>query len=482
MGSLAVRAAPFPPHRPERPVAEPEDVLRKAGVMTDTDTKTATTTRSASGSAISPPPPRQKYSRRLTIAVGLILAVLIVAAFLFMIIQTPLDNPKPTSLGFSLNSFFVWIGNLNPLVQIPVVLVIFGIVVALILVLIEYAPRAGRGYFVLRVVACFVIPFIAFMMLRPVQGAVLYIIAIALLAGALLFWADYRAREGAGYLFQLIIFLAPASILLLVGLVYPTIATFVQSFFDKTGKQFVGLDNYVWTFTQPEGLWSVINTIIWAVFAPTIATIIGLAYAVFIDRARGEKILKVFVFMPVAISFVGAGIIWKFVYDYRQGDQIGILNATIVAFGGQPVSWLDATPFVNTFCLLAVFVWSQTGFAMVFLSAAIKGVPAEQIEAASLDGANAWERFRNVTVPGIRSSLIVVLTTITIASLKVYDIVANMTGGRSNSSVLGFEMVNQQQRFQSFGHSSALAVVLFLFMVPLIVYNVRNLRKQREIR
>ncbi|MFC4139698.1 MULTISPECIES: carbohydrate ABC transporter permease [unclassified Microbacterium] len=446
-----------------------------------TDTRTLTTSEET---AAAPhfAPKQGKYSARVTGVVALIIGVLIVALFLFMVTRTPLEEPKPTSLGFSLNSFFIWIGGLSPLVQIPVVIAVFGVVVALILVLIEYAPRPGTGYTILRVAACFVIPLIAFMMMRPYQGAVLYVVAIALLAGALLFFADYRARAGAGYLFQLIIFLAPAAILLLVGLVYPTIATFVQSFFDKTGKEFVGLDNYVWTFTQPEGFWSVINTLIWALLAPTISTLIGLAYAVFIDRAHGEKILKVLVFMPVAISFVGAGIIWKFVYDYRQGDQIGILNAIITWFGGQPIGWLDATPFINTFCLLAVFIWSQTGFAMVFLSAAIKGVPAEQIEAAELDGANAWERFRNVTLPGIRSSMIVVLTTITIASLKVYDIVANMTGGRSNSSVLGFEMVNQQQRFQSYGHSSALAVVLFLFMVPLIVYNVRNLRKQREVR
>jgi alpha-glucoside transport system permease protein len=188
------------------------------------------------------------------------------------------------------------------------------------------------------------------------------------------------------------------------------------------------------------------------------------------------------VFMPVAISFVGAGIIFKFVYDYRQGQQIGLLNAVITAFGGQPVGWLDAQPFINTLCLLAVFIWTQTGFAMVFLSAAIKAVPTEQNEAASLDGANSWQLFRNVTVPGIRSSLIVVLTTITIASLKVYDIVAVLTGGRSNSTVVAFEMVNQQQRFQSYGHSAALALVLFLFVMPLIIYNVRQMRKQKEIR
>ena len=186
--------------------------------------------------------------------------------------------------------------------------------------------------------------------------------------------------------------------------------------------------------------------------------------------------------MPMAISFVGAGIIWKFIYDFRQGTQIGLLNAIITLFGGDPISWLDTTPLVNTICLLIVFIWTQTGFAMVVLSAAIKAVPTEQLEAAQLDGTNAWQRFWNVTVPGIRSSIIVVLTTLTVAALKVYDIVAVMTGGRANSTVLGFEMVNQQQRFQSFGHSSALAVVLFLIVLPLIIYNARQLRAQREVR
>jgi alpha-glucoside transport system permease protein len=210
--------------------------------------------------------------------------------------------------------------------------------------------------------------------------------------------------------------------------------------------------------------------------------VIGLAYAVFVDKARGEKFLKVLIFMPFAISFVGAGIIWKFVYDFRQGEQIGLLNAIVTFFGGEPVSWLDAQPLINTFLLLAVFIWAQTGFAMVILSSAIKAVPAEQLEAAELDGTSAWQRFTNVTVPGIRSSLIVVLTTITIGALKVYDIVAVMTGGRANTTVLGFEMVNQQQRFQSYGHSAALAVVLFLFVLPLIIYNANQIRKQREIR
>ena len=139
-------------------------------------------------------------------------------------------------------------------------------------------------------------------------------------------------------------------------------------------------------------------------------------------------------------------------------------------------------PLINTFFLLVVFIWSQTGLAMVILSAAVKAVPIEQMEAAELDGTSAWQRFCNVTVPGIRSSIVVVLTTIAIGALKIYDVVAVMTGGRNNSTVLAFEMVNQQQRFQSYGHSAALAVVLFLFVVPLIVFNVIQIRKQREIR
>jgi alpha-glucoside transport system permease protein len=422
-------------------------------------------------------PPSQRTTR-LVVTIGLI----VIAALIVFLLLTPQpEDPRPVSLGFSLNSFFQWIGNLHPLLQIPVVLLVFGVIVAILLVLIEFAPRAGRGYFWLRLISCFAVPFLAFMMLRPYQGAVVFVIPIALIAGGLLFWADYRARQGAGYLFQLTLFMAPAAILVLVGLVYPSIATVIQSFYDKTGENFVGMENYVWAFTNPQGFWSIVNTIIWAIFAPVFATILGLGYAAFMERARGDRILKVLMLVPFAFAGVSMSIIWKFVYDYRQGEQIGLLNAIVVAFGGDPVRWLDIWPLVNTFCLLFVFVWAQTGFAMVVLSAAIKAVPVEQLEAAQLDGTTAWQRFMNVTVPGIRTSIVVVLTTITIAALKLYDIVAVMTGGRSNSTVLGFEMVNQQQRFQSFGHSAALAVLIFVLVTPLLIYNVRQLRKQREV-
>lgn len=422
------------------------------------------------------------YSSKVTYGVvggGLLLIIGLIIALL---VSTPNPDARPRTLGFSLNAFFQWLGGMHPIAQIPIVVLIFAAVVGLILLLVEYAPRRGKKYFWIRLIASFAIPFIAFMLLRPYSNAMLYVIAIALIAGALLFFADLRASQGSGYLFQLVMFMAPAAIMLLVGLIYPALSTIVKSFYDKTGDNFVWFENYEWVLTNPEGLWSIVNTLIWALLAPTISTIIGLAYAVFIDKARGEKILKVLVFMPVAISFVGAGIIWKFMYDVRQGEQIGLLNAIVTMFGGDPVSWLDAKPIWNTLFLLIVFIWTQTGFAMVILSAAIKAVPAEQIEAAELDGATAWQRFVNVTVPGIRGSLIVVLTTVTIASLKVYDIVAVMTGGRSDTTVLGFEMVKQQQAFQSYGHSSALAVVLFLFVMPLIIFNARQMTKQREIR
>lgn len=443
------------------------------------------TKTSAEQAQATPPPdstkkkPPSQTTTRIVVTIGFIV---IAALVVFLFLSPPNPDARPTSLGFSFNSFFQWIGDLGPIVQIPIVLLVFGVVVAILLVLIEYAPRKGTGYFWLRLISCFAIPLLAFMMLRPYQNAVIYVIPIALIAGGLLFYADYRAREGAGYLYQLTLFLAPAAILILIGLIYPSIATIIQSFFDKTGENFVGMENYVWAFTNPQGFWSIINTLIWAIFAPIFATIVGLAYAAFMERARGDRILKILVFIPFAIAPVSISLIWKFVYDYRQGEQIGILNAIVVAFGGEPVRWLDVWPLVNTFCLLFAFVWAQTGFAMVVLSAAIKAVPAEQMEAAQLDGTNAWQRFTNVTVPGIRTAIVIVLTTITISALKLYDIVAVMTGGRSNSTVLGFEMVNQQQRFQSYGHAAALAVLIFVFVTPLIIYNVRQLRRQREVR
>ena len=302
----------------------------------------------------------------------------------------------------------------------------------------------------------------------------------AAVVGLLIFFIDKAPKKGRDY-WQLVGFLAPAVLLLAVGLIYPAFRTLALSFLDKGGN--FTLDNFVWMFTQPAAIRTLVNTIIWVALVPTISTILGLAYAVFIDRSRGERVYKALVFMPMAISFVGAGIIWRFVYEYKSAgrEQIGLLNAIAVAFGGDPVQWLQTDP-INTFLLILVMIWIQTGFAMVVLSAAIKGIPTEQIEAAQLDGTNAWQRFRNVTVPGIRGSLVVVLTTISIATLKVFDIVRTMTAGNFNTSVIANEMYTQAFNRGEFGQGSALAVVLFIMVLPIVVYNVRVLRRQRKAR
>jgi alpha-glucoside transport system permease protein len=312
-------------------------------------------------------------------------------------------------------------------------------------------------------------------LLQVVMGLAVF----AAVVGLLVFFIDKAPKKGRDY-WQLAGFLLPAMLFIVIGLIYPAIRTSLLAFQDPNGAW--TLDNFIWTFTQPAAVRSLINTIVWVLLVPTIATAVGLAYAVFIDKSRGEKYYKVVLFMPIAISFVGAGVIWGFVYDYNGvGDQIGLLNAIVVAFGGEPVQWLQTDP-INTILLIVVMIWIQTGFAMVLLSAAIKGVPTEQIEAAQLDGTNAWQRFLNVTVPGIRGALVVVLTTISIATLKVFDIVRTMTAGNFNTSVIANEMYTQAFRASEVGRGSALALILFVLVLPIVIYNVNVLRKQREIR
>lgn len=374
--------------------------------------------------------------------------------------------------------FFGWIGTLPPVLQAVVVVIAFAIVVVVILLLVDVAPRKGAVYTWIRLAMCLVIPFAVMWFF----GSWYWAMGVAVAVGALFFLLDYRSRDGAGYLIQLVAFMAPAILLLLVGLILPSIQTVYASFWNSSGQTFVGLNNYLWIFTQSDGITAVVNTIVWVLIVPVVSTLVGLAYAVFIDRTRGEKIYKILVFMPMAISFVGASIIWRFMYEYRgpEYEQIGLLNQIMVWFGGEPQQWLLNEPWNNLF-LIVVLIWVQTGFAMVVLSASIKGVPAELLEAAELDGANAWQRFWSVTVPAIRPALIVVLTTISIASLKVFDIVRTMTAGNYGTSVLANEMYTQFSKFEA-GRSAALSVILFILVLPIVIYNARQIKKQREIR
>jgi len=211
---------------------------------------------------------------------------------------------------------------------------------------------------------------------------------------------------------------------------------------------------------------------------PIVATLIGLVYAVLIDKARIEAVAKALIFLPMAISLVGASIIWKFVYDYRSTEnvQIGLANQILKSLGFDTYRFLLTEPW-NTFFLIVIMIWVQAGFAMTVLSASIKAIPDDIVEAARLDGVSGFRMFRYITVPSIRPALIVVLTAISITTLKVFDIVRTTTGGNFNTSVLANEFYTQSFRSFNNGLGAALAVLLFILVIPIVVYNIRQMRK-----
>lgn len=306
--------------------------------------------------------------------------------------------------------------------------------------------------------------------------------AFLLVMGLILFVVDRAPRRGREKL-QLGLFIGPAVLLLMIGLVVPALRTVLLSFKDARSENYVGFENFAWAFSEPEILTVLRNTGIWVIVTPFLATAIGLLYAILIDKAKGENLAKALVFTPMAISFVAAGIIWKFVYAVRpsDADQIGLLNQIWVWAGGEPQNWLLNAP-LNTLFLIVVMVWIQAGFAMVVLSAAIKGIPTDIVEAARLDGVNPWQMFWRVTLPSIRPAVIVVYTTITIAVLKVFDVVRTMTGGQFDTSVVANELYTQAFRAGQTGRGSALTVFLFVLVLPIVFYQVRNLRRREQVR
>jgi alpha-glucoside transport system permease protein len=280
------------------------------------------------------------------------------------------------------------------------------------------------------------------------------------------------------------VFLGPAVVLLLVGLVIPAIGTFYLSFKNADGDKFIGWENYSWSFTS-EGIREVLlNTLVWIIVAPVVTTVLGLAMAVLVDRMPRQSFYKSLIFLPMAVSFVGASFIWRFVYEARApGEpQIGLLSQVVIALGWKnPPNWILEHP-LNNFLLMVIMIWVQTGFAMVVLSAAIKAIPDEITEAARMDGAQAGKLFWYVTVPMIRNTLVVVLTTVMITTLKVFDIVRVMTGGNFRTQVLANEMYSQRFTQFNVGRGSTLAVILFAVVLPLVVYNIVQLRKERATR
>lgn len=270
------------------------------------------------------------------------------------------------------------------------------------------------------------------------------------------------------------IFVGPALVLLAAYLVLPAVLTIIASFTSRGG-----LGNWEWALTD-RAMWATYrNNIIWLLVGTAGAVGLGLLIAGLFDRIKRESLAKTLVFMPLAISLVGASVIWRFVYAWKPAgqEQYGLLNAVWTALGQTPVPWIQ-TPPINTYLMVVILIWLQTGFCMVVLSAAIKGVPAEVTEAAKLDGATERQMFLKVIVPMIRGSLVTVTITTAIVVLKVFDIVYTMTGGRFDTDVIANQMFLQKFQYFNDGRSAVLAVILFIAVLPMMLLNIRQMRRQ----
>ncbi len=272
------------------------------------------------------------------------------------------------------------------------------------------------------------------------------------------------------------LFMGPALLALGIYLIYPVFESLRLSLFDRGGSTFAGLENYRWLLQDEEFHQSFKNNMLWLVIVPAASTFLGLIIAALTDRVWWGNIAKSLIFMPMAISFIGASIIWKFIYDYRGegAEQIGLLNAVVQYFGGDAQAWVTV-PFWNNVFLMIILIWIQTGFAMVILSAALRGIPEETIEAAVIDGASGLQIFFKIMIPQIWTTLAVVWTTITILVLKVFDIVLAMTNGQWSTQVLANLMFDWMFRGGGdFGRGAAIAVVIMVLVIPIMVWNIRQ--------
>lgn len=275
------------------------------------------------------------------------------------------------------------------------------------------------------------------------------------------------------------VFVTPALLLLAIYLVYPAVTTVIRSFQDNKGA--FTFANWASLATGPF-IEILRNNVIWLIAATGGSVGLGLLVAALFDRIRREALAKVFVFTPLAISLVGATVIWSFVYAWQPASQpqFGLLNAIWTSFGFKPVPWSTTFP-INIPAEILIMIWLQTGFAMVVLSAAIKGVPAEVIEAARLDGATERQVFFGVIIPIIRGSIVTVTTTIAIATLKIFDIVMSISGGRNHDDVVAVRMFTEMFQFFNDGRAAALATVLFVAVLPVMILNLRNFRRQAAL-
>ena len=357
--------------------------------------------------------------------------------------------------------------------------------------------------------AAFAVMYWGFMFLRDSAAPKWLIVLVAIVWGvggvAALYWIfnwivermgdPWRAR------LQPFVFVGPAAAMLIWFLALPVLRTFWLSLFGRDGpprdwlnwgdlggsfaalgERFVGLNNYKAVFTDRLMLEAFRNNIMWIVFGATLTVIFGLLIAVLADRSRFERLGKSAIFLPMAISFVGAGVIWNFIYEVRPVDapQIGLLNALVVAAGGQPqpfTAWTDIAPWNNLF-LIVIVIWLQTGYAMVLFSAALKGIPGDLLEAGRVDGANEVQIFFRIMVPYIMGTIITVSTTVVIFTLKIFDVVWVMTGGQFGTDVIATQFYRQSFTARNSGYGSAIAIVLLIAIIPVMVYNLKQFREQ----
>ncbi|HBG09592.1 MAG: sugar ABC transporter permease [Firmicutes bacterium] len=270
-------------------------------------------------------------------------------------------------------------------------------------------------------------------------------------------------------------YVGPAVLFLLVYQVYPALQTIYLSFLDRRSESFVGLANYKYVFTSQTMLRAFKNNLLWLVVFTAGTVGLGLLFAILVDRVRYERLAKSIIFMPMAVSFVGAGVVWKFIYAYRPAgaEQIGLLNQIVTVLGLEPKGWLLENP-INNLALIVVGLWIWTGYCMVILSAAYKGIPKELMEAGQVDGANDWQVFRHIIVPEMRPALTMVTTTMLVNVLKIFDIIYVMTNGNFGTEVIANRMFKEMFQFANTGRASAIAVVLFMMIIPIMYANVRQ--------
>jgi len=286
---------------------------------------------------------------------------------------------------------------------------------------------------------------------------------------------------------QWIAFLTPALVLVTLVLLVPIVQTFIWSFMDKRVENYVGFDNYVALFTDPNFLSVLVNNFLWVLVVPAITVAIGTAVATLTNQVgpTREKIFKTLIFMPMSISFVAAATIWSLTYAYVPPGrpEVGVLNSIMIGLGLEAQPWLTISDGrLNTFLLMAVLVWLQVGYSIVIISAAIKAVPEETLEAARLDAANAWQVFRHVILPQVWGSIMAVFVTVLILVMKIFDVVLAMTGGNFDTSVLALEWFRVFFESREIGPASAIVVVLFVLIVPLMYVQIRTVKQQEELR